>query len=787
MTPSNHRSRGAACVVVVFAVLATLATTLGSLSDAHADPIGGIRGIDVSNYQHPGGASIDWAQVAGAGNRFVFIKATEGPVSPGGPYYTNPWFKRDRSDAAAVGMYRGAYHFGRPQYPLDSAIFQARYFVSVTGPMRGAGDLPHVLDLEDSGGLPPADLISWTFAFLNELEALTGRRPIIYSGWYFWNTALAGSTAFGDYRLWMARYTSATNPLPLPSGWPTWTFWQYSSSLSVLGIVGNVDGNVYCCEGANLAALADGTSVSAAASNPFGSFDGASRLPGGVRVHGWAIDPDTTAPITVHVYVDGKSVSAVNADRGRSDLVTGYPGWGANHGFDATVNVAGPGDHSVCVYAINVHGGTSNPRLSCITVLGHPVGVIDNVSHLKAGTLEVRGWAIDPDTTGPIDVHVYVDNRGAGIQRASLVRRDLAEAFVYGPNHGFSMVLSAAPGLHNVCVYAINVGSGHHSQLGCRDVVVLSSIPIGAIDIAEGGASRVYVRGWALDPDADVSIDVHVYVDGVSRGALKADQVRADVGTTFPALGETHGYDGWASFVGTGPHTVCVHGINVGLGVNALLACKPFTVRSGNAFGLITAHSTRLDRIRVHGWAIDPDTVDSISVHVYVDGQKVAEVSASSPVMGLTDLFPIYGAGHGYDVEVAGIPGGAHNVCVYGINVGLGTNALLECEIIATTGNPFGSLDVVVREAGSVTARGWTIDPDTNAPITIHIYVDGIGRAIVKAEAVRLDLGDDFADYGPAHGFVTTIPMNEPGAHRVCVYAINVGLGANSTLGCQVV
>ena len=36
-----------------------------------------------------------------------------------------------------------------------------------------------------------------------------------------------------------------------------------------------------------------------------------------------------------------------------------------------------------------------------------------------SGTLRVVGWAIDPDTTGPINVHVYVD----GVGRANVVAR----------------------------------------------------------------------------------------------------------------------------------------------------------------------------------------------------------------------------------------------------------------------------------------------------------------------------------------------------------------------------
>lgn len=51
-------------------------------------------------------------------------------------------------------------------------------------------------------------------------------------------------------------------------------------------------------------------SAQAAPGDPKGSFDAVSRWPGGVRVQGWALDPDlVTAPTDVHVYVDGTGIA----------------------------------------------------------------------------------------------------------------------------------------------------------------------------------------------------------------------------------------------------------------------------------------------------------------------------------------------------------------------------------------------------------------------------------------------------------------------------------------------
>ena len=79
---------------------------------------------------------------------------------------------------------------------------------------------------------------------------------------------------------------------------------------------------------ASLAAPA--ASNAASATTPFGSVDVAAQTTGdSVVVAGWAIDPDTTAPIAVAVYVDGVNTSVVTADGSRDDVATVYPAFGA--------------------------------------------------------------------------------------------------------------------------------------------------------------------------------------------------------------------------------------------------------------------------------------------------------------------------------------------------------------------------------------------------------------------------------------------------------------------------
>ena len=162
---------------------------------------GTVNGIDTSNWQHPGGAPINWAAVRASGVSFAITKATEGSS------IVDPWFSIDYAAAGAAGLLRSAYSFARPTLPISDATADAQRFVSVAGTFSGSHDLPPVLDLEQTGGLGPSDLVAWTATWLNTVESLTGRRPIIYTGYYFWLDNLGNTQRFADSPLWYARYT----------------------------------------------------------------------------------------------------------------------------------------------------------------------------------------------------------------------------------------------------------------------------------------------------------------------------------------------------------------------------------------------------------------------------------------------------------------------------------------------------------------------------------------------------------------------------------------------------
>ena len=192
------------------------------------------EGIDISHWQ----GTIDWAQVAAAGKSFAIAKATEGIG------YRDDTYTRNQAQAMANGLKFGAYHFARPE---NDPVREADWFVDNANYQRGM--IIPTLDLERTGGRGPTGLTNWTKAWVQRVEERLGVKPMIYMSPSFWRTNLNDTTWFADNGydvLWIAHWGVQT-PLPPAANWggKGWTFWQYTSSGSVPGIVGRVDLNRY--------------------------------------------------------------------------------------------------------------------------------------------------------------------------------------------------------------------------------------------------------------------------------------------------------------------------------------------------------------------------------------------------------------------------------------------------------------------------------------------------------------------------------------------------------------
>ena len=199
-----------------------------------------LSGIDVSHWE----GTIDWKTVASSGYKFVYTKATESTT------YTDDTLVPNVSGAASVGIPIGAYHFYR--LAVDPKA-QADFFLSKIKGLQL--ELPPSLDFEEQTNIAPATVAKSLKTWLDIVEAAVGRKPIIYTSAYFWNTFVGTPSWADDYGLWVANYTAAPAPL-LPKPWKNYLFWQYTDKGAVPGISGDVDMNRYAGTEEDLAALA---------------------------------------------------------------------------------------------------------------------------------------------------------------------------------------------------------------------------------------------------------------------------------------------------------------------------------------------------------------------------------------------------------------------------------------------------------------------------------------------------------------------------------------------------
>jgi lysozyme len=191
-----------------------------------------VHGIDAARFQK----SIDWITARRNGVSFAFIKATEGGD------ILDAEFENHWKGAGRAGVERGAYHF---YYFCTPPEVQARWFIRNVP--RG-NMLPPVLDMEwnpfsptcATVRPPAAEVRAQMRTWLRIVSDHYGQKPIIYSTPEFYRENDLGQLT--GWEFWLrstAREVSEVYP------GQRWTFWQYTSTGLVPGIVGKVDLNVY--------------------------------------------------------------------------------------------------------------------------------------------------------------------------------------------------------------------------------------------------------------------------------------------------------------------------------------------------------------------------------------------------------------------------------------------------------------------------------------------------------------------------------------------------------------
>jgi hypothetical protein len=297
--------------------------------------------------------------------------------------------------------------------------------------------------------------------------------------------------------------------------------------------------------------------------------------------------------------------------------------------------------------------------------------------------------------------------------------------------------------------------------------------------------TSIRANGWTWDPDVPTQpVSVHFYVDGKWYARQTADINRPDVAQVFPNAGATHGFS-LSAVLSEGTHTICAYAINVGIGTtNPRLGCGAVTLKGAPPVGRLQRATVSGGAVRLQGYALDPDSVDPVRVHVYVNGVWRTATTASVARPDVGAVFPAQGPNHGFDVTVP-LDTGQNTVCVYAINLGGGYgNPQLGCTtlLLSSLSLPIGTIDGTTVVGSTLAVSGWALDREQpTQSVYVRLLADGRPAGTVLANRDRPDIAAQYPDAGPAHGWAGWLSL-PAGTHSICAYGINTSGGATNPL-----
>ena len=199
--------------------------------------VGAIFGIDIS---HHNGRAFPFDKLKDQEARFIYIKATQGTT------FADPTFKYNWPNASAAGIRRGAYHFLSSSTPGKEQADAFVDYLNLHGGLK-SDDLPPAIDLEwDVSSTNPDNwngrgehyIIKSLLDCLQQIEARTGRRPIIYTAKSWWGIStlpLSDVAKIQGYSIWIADYNRnrklSERPQLLPHA--SNVIWQFTAAAAL--------------------------------------------------------------------------------------------------------------------------------------------------------------------------------------------------------------------------------------------------------------------------------------------------------------------------------------------------------------------------------------------------------------------------------------------------------------------------------------------------------------------------------------------------------------------------
>lgn len=200
---------------------------------------------------------------------------------------------------------------------------------------------------------------------------------------------------------------------------------------------------------------------------------------------------------------------------------------------------------------------------------------------------------------------------------------------------------------------------------GVRGALAVRSAPAG-----------VNTSGWALDVERRAPIEVRLLLDGRTVAQLVAERPRPDVAAAWNQ-GPDHGFVHRIARVRDGTHTVCLDARDEASDGWVHIECETVVV-AHSPIGHLASIERIGDRLRVRGWAFDPDVTDTpVRIRVTADSAAVGGPLADRPRQDVAAKYSI-DPDHGFRFTIA-LPSGTDEACVWALDRPRSRNTKLGC------------------------------------------------------------------------------------------------------------
>jgi len=517
---------------------------------------------------------------------------------------------------------------------------------------------------------------------------------------------------------------------------------------------------------------------------PEGNLASVTPVDGGVRIDGWAVDPDAPTAVVALSIQFGNNWFVAYADKEGEDLSSRFPGSGTRHTFSATLPAV-PGSYSMCIYPVNAGGAGASGTMGCTAVVVPPpplpLGAIDSAT-VSNGVVSFSGWLVRPNAlTTSVAGAINVGSTWIGVtgnQPNAIAPTVVAGA---GPNQGFTGSFPAPPGLTTLCLWASPIGLPAKS-IACRSILVPDvAKTVAAIETATTTPTSISMTGWAVWPGSTATAVPMAVNIGSSWYAVVADKPSASAQVGVPNSGPNHGFT-FSAPATPGTYPVCLWTSQPTGGAATQVGCRTVTVATAppTTQGVVETMAAGPGSVSLSGWAAWTDKpASSVPMAVQIDSTWYA-LTADKPSTAAAAALPGIGANHGFSGTYSLSPG-PHLVCIW-ITQSTGTAKALECRTI-TPGAAFatvGGLTTATGASGGIHVDGWAVMPSTpTATVNLAANIGGLWVPLATGRPNAL-APTKFSGAGPNQGFSALVPI-APGTHSVCLWAggatgaVNIG------------